>query len=156
MRLEGKRLGGKRKAISPIIATLILIVIAVVAGIMLYGFVTGYMSKVTSSTGTFSGSQLALQAASISPYNTTAYTVSAVVTNTGSTNVTVTAINVLYVSNNSLIGSNSTVSYTVKPGSTKQISGIISPISIPNSGTPVVVQVTTSGGGYVEYQTTWP
>ncbi|MCI4460930.1 MAG: hypothetical protein JHC24_01825, partial [Thaumarchaeota archaeon] len=41
----------RRKAISPIIATLILIVITVVAGVMLYGFVTGFMAKTTSSTG---------------------------------------------------------------------------------------------------------
>jgi len=41
----------RRKAISPIIATLILIVITVVAGVMLYGFVSGFMAKTTSSTG---------------------------------------------------------------------------------------------------------
>ncbi|MGC8558441.1 MAG: archaellin/type IV pilin N-terminal domain-containing protein [Nitrososphaeria archaeon] len=40
----------KRKAISPIIATLILIVITVVAGIALYGFVSGYMGTLTSTT----------------------------------------------------------------------------------------------------------
>ena len=37
----------KRKAISPIIATLILIVITVIAGIFLYSFVSGYMETLS-------------------------------------------------------------------------------------------------------------
>ena len=41
------KFGKKEKAISPIIATLILIVITVIAGIALYGFVTSYMSTIT-------------------------------------------------------------------------------------------------------------
>mgnify|MGYP001773464975 CR=1 FL=1 len=40
----------KRKAISPIIATLILIVITVIAGIFLYGFVSGYMGTLSGTT----------------------------------------------------------------------------------------------------------
>jgi len=41
------KFGKKKKAISPIIATLILIVITVIAGITLYGFVSSYMSTIT-------------------------------------------------------------------------------------------------------------
>ncbi|MDG7044485.1 MAG: type IV pilin [Nitrososphaerota archaeon] len=40
----------KVKAISPIIATLILILITVVAGALVYSFVGGYMSSLTSTT----------------------------------------------------------------------------------------------------------
>jgi len=40
----------KRKAISPIIATLILIVITVIAGIFLYSFVSGYMGTLSGTT----------------------------------------------------------------------------------------------------------
>ena len=44
------KFGKKKKAISPIIATLILIVITVIAGIALYGFVSGYMSTITPTS----------------------------------------------------------------------------------------------------------
>jgi len=40
----------KRKAISSIIATLILIVITVIAGIFLYSFVSGYMGTLSGTT----------------------------------------------------------------------------------------------------------
>ena len=40
----------KRKAISPIIATLILIVITVIAGIFLYSFVSGYLGTLSGTT----------------------------------------------------------------------------------------------------------
>ncbi|MGC8593941.1 MAG: archaellin/type IV pilin N-terminal domain-containing protein, partial [Nitrososphaeria archaeon] len=40
----------KRKAISPIIATLILIVITVIAGVFLYSFVSGYMGILSGTT----------------------------------------------------------------------------------------------------------
>ena len=153
----------KSKAISPIIATLILIVIAVVAGVMLYSFVMGFMAKTTANTGTFSGSTLTIQGASISS-TSSGYTVTAVVTNTGSSPVTVTAINVLYANDSSLIGTTSSISTQpidsnpVPAGQTVQLSGTISPTSstTPAPGTPVIVQVVTSGGAYVDYQTTWP
>ncbi len=155
----------KSKAISPIIATLILIVIAVVAGVMLYGFVTGFMAKTTANTGTFSGSALTIQGATISSKSGTTYTVTAVVTNTGSSPTNVTAVNVLYASNNSLVATS--VSINLYPGAhltainatqTVQIQATLNTnlVSNPASGTPVVIQVVTSGGGYAEYQTTWP
>ncbi|MGC8772401.1 MAG: archaellin/type IV pilin N-terminal domain-containing protein [Conexivisphaera sp.] len=160
----------KSKAISPIIATLILIVIAVVAGVMLYGFVTGFMAKTTSNTGTFSGSALTIQGASISrsvSHGITTYTITAVVTNTGSSPTNVTAVNVLYASNSSLIGTGSISGVNTPSGhltainasQTVQITAQLqsnSLTSTPASGTPVIVQVVTRGGGYTDYQTTWP
>jgi flagellin-like protein len=157
-----KMMKGKKKAISPIIATLILIVIAVVAGVMLYGFVTGFMAKTTSNISAFSGSTLVIEGASINGSSTNGYTVEAVVTNTGSSTVTLNAINVLYASNNSLIGttsSSSSLSKTsIAAGTTETVKGTLStPLtSTPAHGTPVVVQVVTSSGAYVSYQTTWP
>jgi flagellin-like protein len=41
---------GKKRAISPVIATLILIVVAVVAGVAVYGFVTGFIAQTTSQS----------------------------------------------------------------------------------------------------------
>ena len=159
----------KSKAISPIIATLILIVIAVVAGVILYGFVMGLVAKTTANTGMLSGSTLTIQGASITTSSSgTQFAVTVVVTNTGEEPVTVTAINVLYASNSSLIGTIPSSTFTsgtnpVQAGNTVQFSGTLTYESTPNSfsslpadGTPVIVQVVTSGGAYVDYQTTWP
>ncbi|MGC8559016.1 MAG: archaellin/type IV pilin N-terminal domain-containing protein, partial [Nitrososphaeria archaeon] len=143
----------KSKAISPIIATLILIVIAVVAGVMLYGFVTGFMAKTTSNTGTFSGSALTIQGASISRSvsgSITTYTITAVVTNIGSSPTNVTAVNVFYASNNSLIGTGSITGHlsAINASQTVQITAQLNSLtSTPASGTPVIVQVVTRGGG---------
>ena len=55
-----------RKAISPVIATLLMIAIAVVASLVTYAWVMGYMSFTTNKTG------LAIQIQSVSPGNATA------------------------------------------------------------------------------------
>ncbi|BBE42223.1 archaellin/type IV pilin N-terminal domain-containing protein [Conexivisphaera calida] len=143
----------KAKAISPIIATLILIVITVVAGVALYGFVSGFMAKTTSSTGTFSSASLSIQAASVSA--TKGFTI--LVTNTGSTPVTVTAISLINGSTNSLMCS-TTSSIKISPSTTVSITGnssnCTSGVYPTESGGYVIVQVMTSGGAYVDYGTT--
>ena len=45
-----KRFMKNRKAISPIFATLILIAIAVIAGVVVYAFTSGYLSTMTNNT----------------------------------------------------------------------------------------------------------
>jgi len=54
----------KRKAVSPIIATLILIVITVAAGVIIYYFVSGYLSASTASVASQSANQLSVISAS--------------------------------------------------------------------------------------------
>lgn len=46
-----KKLTNSKKGVSPIIATLLLIVIAVAAGVVTYTFVTGFIGSSTSQTG---------------------------------------------------------------------------------------------------------
>lgn len=146
----------RRKAISPIIATLILIVITVVAGVMLYGFVTGFMAKTTSSTGAVA--QIAIDSAGVS-YSGNDSTI--IVTNTGTTPVTITQVNLLNASTGAPIvtfteigtsPSPNTASVTIAGGNTTTIyaSTPATGQTMPSADTPVLVQVVTSTGSYAE------
>ena len=73
-----------RRGISPVLATLILIVIAVVAGLIVYGWVTGWIGAQRQATVAF--------AIRVIRINSTAYTVE--VRNTGSTTVTISSVTV--------------------------------------------------------------
>ena len=143
----------RRKAISPIIATLILIVITVVAGVMLYGFVSGFMAKTTSSTGAIA--QITVDSANVSSTNNDA---NVVVTNTGTTPVTITQVNLLNASTGALIATSTSIlpTTTVNGGQTVTITASFSQSSSLSSikGTTVLVQVVTSTGSYAEAYTT--
>ena len=143
----------KSKAISPIIATLILIVITVVAGVMLYGFVTGFMAKTSSSSNAVA--QISIDSAGVG-YEGNA---TIILTNTGTTPVTVTQVNLLNPSTGALIvtftkiGTSSppgTTSVTVAGSNTTTIYAGKPSLTMPPPGTTVLVQVVTSTGSYTE------
>ncbi|MFP3209121.1 MAG: archaellin/type IV pilin N-terminal domain-containing protein [Nitrososphaeria archaeon] len=144
----------RRKAISPIIATLILIVITVVAGVMLYGFVTGFMAKTSSSTGAVA--QIAIDSAGVS---STGDNATIIVTNTGTTPVTITQVNLLNASTGAPIvtftkigtsPSPMSTSVTIAGGNTTTIYAGTPSSKMPSADTPVLVQVVTSTGSYAE------
>ncbi|MFP3263900.1 MAG: archaellin/type IV pilin N-terminal domain-containing protein [Nitrososphaeria archaeon] len=139
----------RRKAISPIIATLILIVITVVAGVMLYGFVTGFMAKTSSSTGAIS--TLAIDAVGISQSATT-WQVNVTVTNTGNTPVTITQVNLLNATTGALMYSYTESTPITVPAGKTMVINAFSPGTISSSlvGNPTIVQVITSTGSYAE------
>ena len=150
--MERRKMRRKSKAISPIIATLILIVITVVAGVMLYGFVTGFMSKTSSSTAAVG--QIVAQSASVS----SSHYVQVVVTNTGSSSVTITQVNIVNPNGQLIAYSTSAPSpSTVSAGSTTEITEssyrVTSGQSWPAQGTTVLVQVVTNTGSYAETST---
>jgi flagellin-like protein len=58
------KLRGNAKALSPIFATLILIAIAVIAGIVVYMFTSGYIATMTGG-GTVGQEKIAIQSASV-------------------------------------------------------------------------------------------
>jgi flagellin-like protein len=106
------KFGKKNRAISPIIATLILIVITVIAGIALYGFVSGYMSTITPTSSAPPNAQFiaekytpATNASTNNPkspvltYNSFNYTIQ----NAGSNPLTITKAYIINASNNQLI-----------------------------------------------------
>ena len=142
----------KRKAISPIIATLILIVITVIAGIFLYSFVSGYLGTL-SGTANQPPPNIQFIASSVSPNNNNGYSFSFTVENAGTSAVTIeTNALVINASNGQLMGPAS-VTVTVS-GKTTQ--GTIP----PNSEATITVTYTSSspslspGNYYVKFTTT--
>jgi len=147
--MERRKTRRKSKAISPIIATLILIVITVVAGVMLYGFVTGFMAKTSSSTGAIS--TLAIDAVGISQ-SATSWQVNVTVSNTGNTPVTVTTVNLLNATTEALMYPYTESPSVTIPGGTTMVIRAFTKGTIPSSlvGNSTIVQVVTSTGSYAE------
>lgn len=67
-----RKLMKSRRAISPVISTLLLIIIAVAAGIVAYGYVTGWIGGAAKAGGVQYG-ELSLDSASASGTTITAY-----------------------------------------------------------------------------------
>lgn len=95
-----------KKGVSPIIATLLLIVIAVAAGVVTYSFVMGFIGGAGGQSGTTG--QINIESAVINNATTT----TAYVRNTGSKNVNITTAYVDGV----LVALNNTAGYTATPG----------------------------------------
>jgi flagellin-like protein len=75
----------KLKAVSPVIATLLLIAIAVAAGIILYVFVSGFTGSLTQTGGQQAAEQLSMEAYDFKTLNA----LSIFVRNTGTVQVTI-------------------------------------------------------------------
>jgi len=154
----------KSKAISPIIATLILIVITVVAGVMLYGFVTGFMTKTSSSSNAIS--QISIDSAGVSYKGGNA---TIIMTNTGTASVTITKVSLLnattgaplvtfkYISTSPVptTVNSGTSSVTVAGSNTTTIYAGFgnNAVTMPSQGKIVLVQVVTNTGSYAETST---
>jgi flagellin-like protein len=135
------------KAISPIISVLLMIAIAVVAALVVYAWVMGYIGYQTGKTGD------AVQIQSVvfsAPTGTPATEKVATVylQNVGSTTVTIIPNQCLYV--NGLLDGGITptqVSLTsLMPGNTTAITAVTQ--SALTSGQTVTIKVTTQGGTY--------
>jgi flagellin-like protein len=149
----------RRKAISPIIATLILIVITVVAGIMLYGFVSGFMANLGTSRTI---APISIASASVNSSGSATI----VVSNLGTTPVTITQVNLLNASTGALLvtfkhidtspsSTSTSTSVTIAGGNTTTIyASTVASGSMPYVGKTVLVQVVTSTGSYAEAYTT--
>ena len=159
----------KRKAISPIIATLILIVITVIAGIFLYSFVSGYLGTLSSTTSTPANVQITPINVTSTSYPTKSATLYVTITNAGTSPVALSIYGSLYFSNGTLAGSATIVNATpysafssttntvsVAPGRTivaKISLSTTSPYEI-NTGYIYYIKLTTSTG-YVEPSSTF-
>jgi flagellin-like protein len=130
---------GKKRAISPVIATLILIVVAVVAGVAVYGFVTGFIAQTTSQSQ--APSSIVIDAASL---NSGTDSGSVVVRNIGQESTTVVAVYVLSASDQSLVDTATMSSTSINAGQTASIS--LSGLSNISSNTWYIVKVVTSDG----------
>ena len=133
-----------RRAISPIVATLILIVIAVVAAVAVFGFIQGFVAQTT--TNSQAPSSIVIDAASVSG---TDKKVTVVVRNVGSTDATVVGIYVLNPSDLSLEASG-TADTTVTAGKAT----VVTNTSLSGSITSgyVIVKVVTADGSSATYK----
>jgi archaellum component FlaF (FlaF/FlaG flagellin family) len=141
----------KRRGVSPVIATL-LIVIAVAAAVLTYIWVTGYMGKVTGAVEQTSTQQLQekikINAVSV---NSTTKTVKLSVSNIGDTDVTISGAYVLTQGGTSVCSSSSSVS--ILKGGIQDVT--ISSCSL-TSGTTYIAKAVTSKGTEATYTFTAP
>lgn len=143
----------KRKGVSPVIATLLLIVIAVAAAVLTYIWVTGYMGKVTGAVEQTSTQQLQekikINAVSV---NSTTKTVKLSVSNIGDTDVTISGAYVLTQGGTSVCSS-SFSSVSILKGGIQDVT--ISSCSL-TSGTTYTAKAVTSKGTEATYTFTAP
>lgn len=134
------RLLRNKKAISPIFATLILIAIAVIAGIVVYMFTSGTIASMTGG-GTAGQEKVAVQGVDPNVVPAVAYA-----QNTGDTPVTITSAIVKDASGNILTENTVTVNLAV--------GGALSPVQINLTGaipgqSYTVTLVSSNGGSFV-------
>ena len=137
-----KRLMKNSRAISPIFATLILIAIAVIAGVVVYMFTSGTLATMTGG-GTAAQEKITVQAASIAHSGNTVVYIE-------QTSGPVATINSLIIkdSTGATIGviTSLTGTTTLTQGTLTTISGS-TPAAISAAGGSYTVTVTTAAGG---------
>ena len=129
----------EKKAISPIIATLLLILIAIAAGVVVYAYVIGFIGNQTASSPPIGTDQIALNAVS---YTSGATSIGAYVQDIGQSAVNISAMYVYY-GNGSLSQQATMSSTSINPGKTADISGTITALT---TGQYYFVKVVTSNG----------
>ncbi len=135
-----RRICKNLKGISPIIATLLLIAIAVVASLVVYAWVMGYIGYQTSQTG----SAVQIQSITFSGTSPNEKVATVYLQNVGTNTVTLTPTTCLYV--NGVQDTTASGPTSLAPGSTATIvSG--STVAL-TSGQTVTIKVTTAGGTY--------
>ena len=147
----------KRKAISPIIATLILIVITVIAGVFLYSFVSGYMGILSGTTNQQPPNVQFVSASytKVSSASSTSYNLTYIIYNAGSTSVTFQSTATVYFSNGTYVatgnvggGPNGGLAPTIAPGQTLSIQ--VSTSKTLTSGYNYYVKLVTTSGYTVQ------
>lgn len=136
----------RRRAVSPIIATLLLIAIAVASGVIVYVFTSGVAGNLTRSGGNQVTEQMNMDAYSYSPVSggVTVY-----VRNTGSSSVT---INTIYFDGAVVTSPGGTcVGASVTPTSTCTVVITGSPYNAETAGTTHAVKAVSSDGGIFDF-----
>jgi len=139
------KFGKKKKAISPIIATLILIVITVIAGIALYGFVSSYMSTITPTNSAPPNVQFIAE--EFTPTNSFNFTIQ----NVGSNPITITKAYIINATNNQLFSVANI--YTGHLGAKLATSVTIAPNQIMLVNVTATTTTIQPGNYYVKFTT---
>jgi flagellin-like protein len=143
---KARNLRRDMRAISPVIATLLMIAIAVAASLVTYAWVMGYMNFQTEKTGK------AIQIQSVSS-NTDGITLTLYVQNVGNSPVTFTAQSVFI--NGTLATSDAATNPTLAAGSTKTINATL-PQAPGSVSFTVNLKVTTQDGTFSTMTKTFP
>ena len=137
-----RKLRRDARAISPIISTLLLIAIAVVAALVTYAWVMGYIGFQTSKAG----NAIQIQSITFSGTPGTSGAVSEVyVQNVGSSAISIVPTQCLYV--NGVLDTKATSTLTTIPAQSTAMITPGAPTTYP-SGTVLTIKVTTGDGTY--------
>jgi flagellin-like protein len=136
----------KRRGVSPVIATLLLIVIAVAAAVLTYIWVTGYMGTLQSQAG----AQQVQERIKIEAINITSGKV--YIRNIGETKVTIAAVYLINSTTGSII-TNTTTATDISPGDLQSVSLILK--DYMKSGATYIVKAVTKKGTEATYQFTY-
>jgi len=135
----------KRRGVSPVIATLLLIVIAVAAAVLTYVWVTGYIGRTTSATET---PQLQ-EKIKINAVTVTSSDIKISVANIGNVNVTLAGAYILFQNGTVVSGCQSSLTINLQPG------GITDNVQISGcaltKGLTYVAKVVTAKGTEATY-----
>ena len=140
----------RRRGISPVIAVLLLIVIAVAAAILTYVWLTGYLTSQFGSVQTTQlGEQLKIEAAKLD----TGGSYEAYVRNVGDTDVTIDTVYLLASDGSPLAVDDdpSVESSPITPGSVTKVSGSFSDADI-TAGKTYFLKIVTSTGTEVSVE----
>jgi flagellin-like protein len=143
----------KRRGVSPVIATLLLIVIAVAAAVLTYVWVTGYIGRTTSTAET-GQLQERIKINAVSVTGTTAKTVTASVANIGDLDVSITAAYVLTSNGTTVCGGALTPAVPLSKGTITDVT--VSNSCTLTSGKVYIAKVVTSKGTEATYTFTAP
>jgi flagellin-like protein len=140
----------KRRGVSPVIATLLLIVIAVAAAVLTYVWVTGYIGRTTSTAETGQlQERIKINAVSVSGSDVTAS-----VANIGDLDVSITAAYVLTSNGTTVCGGALTSVASLSKGTTTDVT--VSNTCTLTSGKVYIAKVVTSKGTEATYTFTAP
>jgi len=135
----------KRRGVSPVIATLLLIVIAVAAAVLTYVWITGYIGRTTSATET---PQLQ-EKIKINAVTVTSNSVSISVANIGNVNVTLAGAYILFQNGTVVNNCRNSLTINLQPG------GITDTVQISNcaltKGLTYIAKVVTAKGTEATY-----
>ncbi len=136
-----------RKGISPIIATVLLILIAIATGVIIYAFATGWVGSRITSSGP--SSMISIDTASISYTNDdTKYNVTVYVRNLGATPVNISGLYLVDLSSDKVLGASTSINTQINPNQVAKISSNLTLVGNLTSGYSYQIKVTTTDGSY--------
>ncbi len=142
-----------RKGISPIIATVLLILIAIATGVIIYAFATGWVGSRITSSGP--SSMISIEATSIKETSSTnTYNITLYIRNIGSTKANISGVYLIDPSSGNILGANTTSSKFVpsypalNPGEVSEVSCNITTTTSLNDGYSYQIKVTTTDGSF--------